>query len=377
VLNGDESRSQRVTSGSIGIDGVQVIGPSAFGPGREAALVRIAIDRGEHELTIDSTGKPGSFFTLSVRFGSAQAPAPGELLSLTNPHATPPAFTPDANGILDDTRLAAVVHVDGAVPGNSGNHPFTVDVDFELADGSQCQPVRTLSTSLSVTPGLPVVAVVTWDGTDEMGTRVTDGNYYFRARGRLCRGTGLLAMAESAVGALTVGSDPIGDEPSSAPPIIGVRVGPFPLVSPAVPTELDLLAQARSALEAMRPEVEIAFTANLTALQQASRTFPVPGSTSMVSLPVLVAEFEVLDRWKDDSVPDSISVWVPNSVGAPRLDVGGKYAVFAGENQRLAQWRDVGGEASFLLFVSATNVQLFGQELNVAEVRSLTGTEEN
>src|SRR5439155_17461215 len=94
IVNGNANGSNRISSASISLNGVQVVGPSDFNQ-QVARIVKPVTLTDNNQLTISLASKPGSFLTISVECLAPDASltprAPG--VNLPDPNTLLSAFT--------------------------------------------------------------------------------------------------------------------------------------------------------------------------------------------------------------------------------------------------------------------------------------------
>jgi len=182
-----------VSSASVMLDREIIVRPSDLNP-HVTVLARLArIAEGEHALTTQVRGRPGSSLTLEARFVPAtsippEVPGDHGIIGVAIRPATPDVFSPGASeGVLDDTELSANVSIAEAAI-STPHHQLRYQ--FEVAGGRSCGFVR----AIVGVAELPRVSTLTsqiiaarWDGRDASGDIVPDGAYYFRAVVELVR----------------------------------------------------------------------------------------------------------------------------------------------------------------------------------------------
>jgi hypothetical protein len=118
VVNGNADGSDRVSSGSISLNGVQVVGPSDFNQ-RIARIVKPVALAVENQLTVTLASKPGSFITVEVDCLASpvvlSAVAPG--VSLLNPTSLLSAFqiTNTGTAAATNVQVTAITLVSGTL----------------------------------------------------------------------------------------------------------------------------------------------------------------------------------------------------------------------------------------------------------------------
>ena len=191
VVNGNADGTNRVSSASISLNGVQIVGPSAFNQ-RVVTITKPVVLADHNVITTTLASKPGSFLTIHVECAASPAVLSlgGAGVSLPNPttllSAVPIVNTGTAaaeNVLLTEITLTGGTLTSPTLPSNLGtilagssgvvdadfsggpfaplsSYPFAVRGTYSVGSATYCFDLGTDLTTLPASPGVGPLGTV-------------------------------------------------------------------------------------------------------------------------------------------------------------------------------------------------------------------------